>query len=389
MEQYDVKGMTCAACVARVEKAVCAVPGVEACSVSLLTNSMGVKGTADEKAILKAVEKAGYSALKKGTKLRGGEKDEKSEEGAILKRLWVSLGFLVVLVYISMGHGMLGLPLPAFLGENPAANGLAQLLLAAAVMVINQKFFISGFRAAFRLSPNMDTLVALGASAAFVYSVAVEFELLDGLFRLGTAAFEGMTHRFYFETAAMILVLITVGKLLESRAKGKTTSALRALVKLMPSTAAVLREGEETEIPVEEVRRGDIFAVRPGEKIPVDGRVLEGSTAVDESALTGESLPVDKVGGDGVSAGTLNLSGYVRCEALKVGEDTALAQIIRTVSDAAATKAPISRIADKVAGVFVPVVMGIALVTVVFWVIRGGFEDFGYALARGISVLVI
>ena len=394
MDQYDITGMSCAACVARVEKAVSAVPGVESCSVSLLTNSMGVTGSADEKSIIAAVEAAGYGAGKKGAASKGkaesrGEDALADRETPVLKRrMFWSLGFLCVLMYVSMGHGMWGWPLPGFFCDNPVAVGLLQLLLTGAVMVINQKFFISGFKSAFKLSPNMDTLVALGASAAFIYSTVVLFGLSGAVAEGNAEKIAELSHEYYFESAAMILALITVGKLLEARSKGKTTSALKSLLKLAPRTATLIRDGREETVDVEEVRPEDIFAVRPGESIPVDGVVVEGHTAVDESALTGESLPVDKDVGMTVSAGTLNRSGFVKCRATRVGENTTIAGIIKMVSDAAATKAPIARVADKVAGFFVPVVMGIALVTTALWLILGS-EGVGYALARGISVLVI
>ena len=390
MQQYNVTGMSCAACSARVEKAVGAVPGVTACAVSLLTNSMGVEGTADEKSIVAAVEAAGYGASRKG-----GEKAAPPREDALAdretpklrRRLLLSLGFLLALMYISMGHGMWGWPLPRFFNGNHVAMGLAQLLLAAAVMVINQKFFISGFRGLLHRAPNMDTLVALGSSAAFVYSVWALFAMTGAQAGGGSEAAMPWMHEFYFESAAMILALITVGKTLEARSRGKTTDALKSLMKIAPKTASLVVDGEEKTVPVERVGKGDVFAVRPGENIPVDGVVLEGASAVDESALTGESLPVDKAAGDRVSAGTVNREGYLRCEATRVGEDTTLSQIIRMVSDAAATKAPIAKTADRVSGVFVPVVMAIALLTAAVWLLLG--RGAGFALARGISVLVI
>ena len=393
MEQYQVTGMSCAACSARVEKAVSKVPGVTGCSVSLLTNSMGVEGSADPAAVIAAVEQAGYGAAVKGaaeaapTPAAQEEALADHETPRLKRRLLASLGFLLVLMYLSMGHTMWGWPLPSFLAGNPAALGLAQLLLTAAVMVINQRFFISGFRGLLHRSPNMDTLVALGSGASFVYSVYALFALTAAQARGDSAAAMGYVHEFYFESAAMILTLITVGKMLEARSKGKTTDALKGLMRLTPKTACVVRDGAEQTIPVAQVRRGDIFLVRPGESIPVDGMVLEGESAVDESALTGESIPVDKTAGDGVSAATVNRSGFLRCEATRVGEDTTLAQIIRMVSDAAATKAPIAKVADRVSGVFVPVVMAIAAVTTVVWLLTG--ESVGFALARGISVLVI
>ena len=383
MKRYDVTGMSCAACSARVEKAVCATEGVTACSVSLLTNSMGVEGTASPEAVIAAVRAAGYDA-----KVTGGRDTPKSEDPLrdtetpkLKKRLIVSLVFLILLMYLSMGHTMWGWPVPAFLEEHPAALGLTQLLLTASIMVIEQKFFISGFKALWNRAPNLDTLVALGASAAFVYSTYALYAML------GAADAHMWLHELYFESAAMILTLITVGKLLEARSKGKTTDALKSLMALTPKTATVVEDGEAREVPVEQVKKGDVFIVRPGESIPVDGIVLEGSSAVDEAALTGESIPVDKEVGSRVSAATINTSGFLRCEATHVGEDTTLAQIIRMVSDAAATKAPIAKLADKVSGVFVPVVIAIALVTVCAWLIAG--QSLGYALARGISVLVI
>ena len=393
MKQYTVTGMTCAACQARVEKAVSAVPGVQSCAVSLLTNSMGVEGNVDPATVIKAVEKAGYGASLKGEG-RGSAAQKPAEDPladretpAILRRLLWSAGFVALLMYVSMGHVMWGWPLPAVIADNPIAIGLIQMILAAVVMVINQKFFVNGIKGVFRLSPNMDTLVALGSGASFVYSTAVLFAMsYDLLGGHAEAAFHRL-HGLYFESAAMILALITVGKLLEARAKGKTTSALKSLMSLTPDVATVLREGAEVVIPAAEVKKGDRFVVRPGERIPVDGIVLEGESAVDESALTGESIPVDKAVGASVSAATLNQSGHLVCEAVRVGEDTTLAGVIRLVSDAAATKAPIAKIADKVSGVFVPVVMGIAIVAAAVWLITEG--DVGYALARGISVLVI
>jgi len=388
MEQYNVTGMSCAACSARVEKAVSKVPGVTACSVSLLTNSMGVEGTASEKAIIKAVQNAGYGASKKGTAVpaqnAGDDALADRETPVLRRRLIASLGFLLVLMYISMGHVMWGWPLPSFFENNPIAIGLMELLLSAAVMVISQKFFINGFKGLWNRSPNMDTLVALGSSASFIYSVYALFAMTV---HTDAHAMAHYLHEFYFESAAMILALITVGKMLEARSKGKTTDALKGLMKLSPKTAVLLRNGEETEVPVEQVKKGDIFVVRPGWNIPVDGIVLEGSSAVNESALTGESIPADKVPGDSVSAATTNQSGYLKCEASRVGEDTTISQIIRMVSDAAATKAPIAKAADKVSGIFVPAVISIALVTTLIWLIAG--ETFGFALARGISVLVI
>ena len=394
MEQFNVTGMSCAACSARVEKAVNAVPGVTACAVSLLTNSMGVEGTADAAAIIAAVEQAGYGASRKGTESNGApsaadaaEALEDHETPRLKKRLIASVGFLIVLMYFSMGHMMWSWPLPAWFEGNHVAMGLVQLLLAAIVMVINQKFFISGFRGLIRRSPNMDTLVALGSMASFVWSVYVLFAMTRAQTDGNMAAVAEYMMDFYFESAAMILTLITVGKMLEARSKGKTTDALKGLMRLAPQTAVLERNGAEVTVPIAEVQKGDVFLVRPGESIPVDGRVLEGSSAVNEAALTGESIPVDKSEGDGVSAATINQSGFLRCVATRVGEDTTLSQIIRMVSDAAATKAPIAKIADKVAGVFVPVVIGIAVVTTVVWLLAG--QTFGYALARGISVLVI
>ena len=391
MEQYNVTGMSCAACSARVEKAVSAVPGVTSCSVSLLTNSMGVEGTADAQSIIKAVEDAGYGASPKGAEKRAAAPDADEladhETPKMLRRLAASVGFLLVLMYFSMGHSMWGWPLPEFFDNNHVAMGLTQLLLAVIVMVINQKFFINGFKGLLHRAPNMDTLVALGSSASFVYSVYALYAMTDAQLKGGAEAAMPWMHEFYFESAAMILALITVGKTLEARSKGKTTDALRGLMKIAPKTATLLINGQEKTVPIEQVKKGDVFVVRPGENIPVDGLVLEGASAVDESALTGESIPVDKAEGDRVSAATINREGYLRCEATRVGEDTTLSQIIRMVSDAAATKAPIAKIADKVSGVFVPVVMGIALVTTIVWLLLG--RGIGFALARGISVLVI
>ena len=394
MEQYTVTGMSCAACSARVEKAVSKVPGVTSCSVSLLTNSMGVEGTASPEAIVKAVEDAGYGASKKGAEKTASASAADAEDAlkdretpALKRRLIASLVFLVVLMYISMGHMMWGWPLPAALAENHVAMGLTQLLLTVAVMVINQKFFISGFKGLIHGAPNMDTLVALGSGASFVYSTYALFAMTDAQLRGDTAGVMQYMHEFYFESAAMILTLITVGKMLEARSKGRTTDALKGLMKLAPKTAVLLRGGAEVTVPIAEVRKGDVFVVRPGENIPVDGVVLEGSSAVNESALTGESIPVDKAAGDAVSAATMNQSGFLRCEATRVGEDTTLSQIIRMVSDAAATKAPIAKVADKVSGVFVPIVIAIAVVAIMVWMLAG--QTFGYALARGISVLVI
>ena len=400
MEQYNVTGMSCAACSARVEKAVSKVDGVTSCSVSLLTNSMGVEGSAPAAEIIRAVEEAGYGASLKGgnsgARTGAGASSAVSEQEDMLrdretpllkKRLAASLVFLVILMYFSMGHMMWGWPVPAFFAENHVAMGILQLLLTAIVMVINQKFFISGFRGLIHRSPNMDTLVALGSSAAFGYSVVALFAMTDAQMRGDHQAVMGYMHEFYFESAAMILALITVGKMLEARSKGKTTDALKSLMKLAPKTAVILSEGEEKEIPVEQVKKGDIFVVRPGENIPVDGRIIQGSIAVNESALTGESIPVDKETGDQVSAATINQSGFIKCEATRVGEDTTLSQIIQMVSDAAATKAPIAKVADKVSGVFVPAVIAIAIVTIIVWLLAG--QTIGFALARGISVLVI
>lgn len=393
MEQYNVTGMSCAACSTRVEKAVSHVPGVTSCSVSLLTNSMGVEGTASPQEIIAAVEKAGYGASVKGAS--GGqalasdaaEALADHETPILKKRLIASTGFLLVLMYFSMGHMMWGWPVPAWFEHNHVAMGLLQLLLAGIVMVINQKFFISGFKSLWHRSPNMDTLVALGSMASFVWSVYVLFAMTGAQVNGDMAAVSDYMMDFYFESAAMILTLITVGKMLEARSKGKTTDALKGLMKLAPKTAVVVRNRQETTIPVEQVRKGDIFVVRPGENIPVDGIVIEGTSAVNESALTGESIPVDKAAGDPVSAATVNQSGFIRCEASRVGEDTTLSQIIKMVSDAAATKAPIAKIADRVSGIFVPAVITIAVITIIVWLLAG--QSLGYALARGISVLVI
>ena len=385
MEQYSVTGMSCAACQARVEKAVSAVPGVTSCAVSLLTNSMGVEGTASETEIIKAVTEAGYGASRKGAK-RDSAPDEDAladrETPALKRRLIASVGFLLVLMYISMGHTMWGWPLLPFLSGNHIGIGIAELLLAAVVMVINQKFFISGFKGLLHRSPNMDTLVALGSGASFVYSTWALF-----MMTLHPESAMEYMHELYFESAAMILALITVGKMLEARSKGKTTSALKDLMKLAPKMARVVRDGKEVEVGIAEVHKGDIFTVRPGEVIPVDGVVIEGSSAVNEAALTGESIPVDKAEGDGVSAATVNTSGFLKCRATRVGEDTTLSQIIKMVSDAAATKAPIAKTADRVSAVFVPAVMAIALITTAVWLILG--RGIGFALPRGISVLVI
>ena len=386
MKQFNISGMSCAACSSRVEKAVAGVEGVTSCSVSLLTNSMGVEGTAADAAIIAAVENAGYGASVKGEALNKTNENEEilkdKETPALKKRLIASLGFLAALMYVSMGHMMWGFPLPAALANNHLALGLLQLLLAAVVMVINQKFFISGFKGLIHKSPNMDTLVALGSGASFVWSVYALFAMTADIHESAE-----YMHELYFESAAMILTLITVGKMLEARSKGKTTDALKSLMKLAPKTATIIKDGKEIEVPVSQVQKGSVFAVKAGESIPVDGVVIEGTAAVDESALTGESLPVDKAHGDAVSAATINKSGYIRCEATRVGEDTTLSQIIKMVSDAAATKAPIAKIADKVSGVFVPIVITIAIIATVVWLILG--ESFGFALARGISVLVI
>ncbi len=396
MEQYSVTGMSCAACSSRVEKAVSKVPGVTSCSVSLLTNSMGVEGTAAEQEIIKAVEDAGYGAAKKGaiaggkpviTEMAGEELLKDRETPLLRQRLIASLGFLIVLMYISMGHMMWGWPLPAFLEGNHIAVGLFQLLLTIIIMVINQKFFISGFKSLFHKAPNMDTLVALGSTAAFVYSTYALFAMTDAQVKGNSNMVMEYMHEFYFESAAMILTLITVGKMLEARSKGKTTDALKSLMKLAPKTAILVIDGVETEVSIDQVKTGDIFVVRPGENIPVDGVVLEGNSAVNEAALTGESIPIDKEKGDHVSAATINQSGYLRCEATRVGEDTTLSQIIQMVSDAAATKAPIAKVADQVSGVFVPTVIIIAALTIFIWLLAG--KDIGFALARGISVLVI
>lgn len=395
MEQYNVTGMSCAACSARVEKAVGKVPGVTACSVSLLTNSMGVEGTASPADIIQAVRDAGYDASPKEA---AGAAQTPSPSAALdaladhetpklKRRLIASLGFLLVLMYFSMGHMMWGWPLPGWFEGNHVAVALVQMLLAIIVMVINQKFFISGFKSLAHGAPNMDTLVALGSTASFVWSTYAVFVMTDAQLHGDSARVMEYMMELYFESAAMILTLITVGKMLEARSKGKTTDALKSLMKLAPKTATLLRDGAEVTVPVEQVRRGDQFVVRPGENIPVDGVVLEGASAVNESALTGESIPVDKAAGDAVSAATVNQSGFLRCEATRVGEDTTLSQIIKMVSDAAATKAPIAKIADKVSGVFVPVVITIAVVTTLAWLLLG--QNLAFALARGISVLVI
>ena len=394
MKQYSVTGMSCAACSARVEKAVSKVPGVTSCSVSLLTNSMGVEGTADVQAVIAAVEEAGYGASVKGmekSRAAGTDREEellKDRETPVLKRrLIASLCFLLPLMYVSMGHTMWNWPLPAALEGNYVAVGILQLLLSGTVMVINQKFFISGFKSLWHKAPNMDTLVALGSAASFGYSAYALFAMTGAQLAGDSQAAMSFLHEFYFESAAMILTLITVGKMLEARSKGKTTDALKGLMKLAPKTATILREGKELSVSIDQVRKGDVFVIRPGENIPVDGIVLEGTSAVNESALTGESIPVDKKAGDPVSAATLNHSGFLKCEATRVGEDTTLSQIIQMVSDAAATKAPIAKVADRVSGVFVPAVISIAAVTIVVWLLAG--QTMGFALARGISVLVI
>ncbi len=396
MQQFIVTGMSCAACSARVEKAVSKVEGVTSCSVSLLTNSMGVEGTAADQAIIQAVEAAGYGASVKGeaaehsgaSSMAAEEEMLKDHDTPVLKRrLLASLGFLIVLMYFSMGHMMWGWPLPAFFENNHIAMGLVQLLLTGIVMVINQKFFISGFTSLAHRAPNMDTLVALGSTAAFGYSTYALFAMTDAQVKGDMEMVMHYMHEFYFESAAMILTLITVGKMLEARSKGKTTDALKGLMKLAPKTAVVEQNGQEVTVPIEQVKKGDIFLVRPGENVPVDGVILEGTSALNEAALTGESIPVDKKPGDAVSAATLNQSGFIRCEATRVGEDTTLSQIIQMVSDAAATKAPIAKIADKVSGVFVPAVITIAVITMIVWLLAG--ESVGFALARGISVLVI
>lgn len=392
MEQYNVTGMSCAACSARVEKAVSKVEGVTSCSVSLLTNSMGVKGTASPDAIIDAVTKAGYGAsLKGGDTAQTASPDKSALEDhdtpVLKKRLIASVGFLAVLMYVSMGHMMWNWPLPSFFNGNHIAMGLVQMLLTIIIMVINRKFFVSGFQSLLHRSPNMDTLVALGSGAAFVYSTYALFAMTDAQVKGNMDAVMNYMHEFYFESAAMILTLITVGKMLEAHSKGKTTDALKGLMDLSPKTAVLLRSGKEVTVPIEQVHKGDQFVVRPGESIPVDGVILEGASAVNESALTGESIPVDKAAGDSVSAATINQSGFLRCEATRVGEDTTLSHIIRMVSDAAATKAPIAKIADKVSGIFVPAVIAIAIVTIAVWLLVG--QTVGYALARGISVLVI
>ena len=393
MEQYNVTGMSCAACSSRVEKAVSRVPGVTSCSVSLLTNSMGVEGNASSHDIIQAVEQAGYGASLKGVGKEQVSMSEAEEaladhETPVLKRrLIASVGFLLVLIYFSMGHMMWGWPLPAWFNDNHIAMGLVQMLLAGIIMVINQKFFISGFKSLWHRAPNMDTLVALGSMASFVWSVYALFAMTRAQVDGDSAAVMNYMMEFYFESAAMILTLITVGKMLEARSKGRTTDALKSLMKLAPKTAVVLRNDQETTVPIEQVHKGDLFVVRPGESIPVDGVIVEGDSAVNESSLTGESIPVDKSAGDLVSAATVNQSGFIKCEATRVGEDTTLSQIIKMVSDAAATKAPIAKIADRVSGVFVPTVITIAIITTLIWLLTG--HEFGYSLARGISVLVI
>ena len=396
MIQYIVTGMSCAACSARVEKAVSKVPGVTSCSVSLLTNSMGVEGTATEQEIIKAVKDAGYGASKKGegaakvqpAQALAGEDMLKDRETPVLKRrLIASVAFLIVLMYFSMGHMMWGWPVPGFMKDNHVMMGLLQMLLTITVMVINQKFFISGFKGLIHRAPNMDTLVALGSGASFVYSTYALFAMTDAQMHGDMDAVMSYMHDFYFESAAMILALITVGKMLEARSKGKTTDALKGLMKLAPKTAVVIRGEKEVQVSIEQVQKGDCFVVKPGENIPVDGEVIEGNSAVNESALTGESIPVDKAVGDKVSAATVNQSGYLKCRATRVGEDTTLSQIIQMVSDAAATKAPIAKIADRVSGVFVPTVITIAVITIIVWLITG--QSIGFALSRGIAVLVI
>lgn len=390
MTQYNVTGMSCAACSARVEKAVNSVDGVTSCAVSLLTNSMGVEGTASPDEIIKAVTAAGYGAsLKDGTKKEATNSDElkDTETPKLIKRLVASVVFLIPLMYISMGHMMWGWPLPHFMDNNHVAMGLAQMLFAIIIMVINQKFFISGFKGLINKSPNMDTLIAIGSGASFLYSTYSLFAMTVAQTAGDSAKVMSYMDGFYFESAAMILTLITVGKTLESYSKGRTTDALKGLLSMAPKTATIIRDGAETEVPTENVQIGDIFAVKPGESIPVDGVIIDGETAIDESAITGESIPVDKTEGDSVTAATINSSGYIKCRAVRVGEDTTFSQIIKMVSDASATKAPIAKVADKVSGVFVPVVMCIAVVTFVIWLIVG--QKFGYALSRGVSVLVI
>lgn len=400
MQQYSVTGMSCAACAARIEKSVSKIQGVKSCSVSLLTNSLAVDGTASSQEIIEAVKNAGYGASEKAAKnssrTNSNSADSITEqEDSLLdketprlkKRLFSSLAFLLLLMYISMGHAMWGWPLPAFFAQNHLAMGLAQLLLAAIVLVINQKFFISGFKSLFHAAPNMDTLVALGSAASFLYSTAMLFVMTDAQTKGDAARVMRCMHEFYFEGAAMILTLITLGKMLEAHSKGKTTNALKSLIRLVPKTANVIRDGKEITIPVEQISLGEIFVVRPGENIPVDAVIIEGSTSVNESALTGESIPVDKIAGDNVTGATINQSGFIKCRAVRVGEDTTLSQIIKLVSDAAATKAPAQKIADKVSSVFVPIVIAISFFTILIWIFAG--ENFGFALARGISVLVI
>ena len=392
MQQYTVTGMSCAACSARVEKAVSKVPGVTSCSVSLLTNSMGVEGNASPENIIAAVEEAGYGASEKGAASEkqtsaGDDVLADHETPALIKRLISSLIFLIALMYLSMGHMMWNWPVPSVLADNHIAMGLIQLLLTGIIMVINQRFFVSGFKSLWHRAPNMDTLVALGAGAAFVYSTYALFAMTGAQLNGDMDAVMRYMHEFYFESAAMILTLITVGKTLESRSKGKTTDALKSLMKIAPKTATIVKDGAEQTVPIEQVKKGDVFVVRPGENIPVDGMITEGSSAVNEAALTGESIPVDKKEGDLVSAATVNQSGFIRCEATRVGEDTTLSQIIRMVSDAAATKAPIAKVADKVSGVFVPIVIAVAVVTTLVWLFLG--DGVGSALACGISVLVI
>lgn len=400
MQQYSVTGMSCAACASRVEKAVSKIQGVQSCSVSLLTNSLAVEGTASSQNIIEAVKGAGYGASEKGAKNSSHANSSSAasifeqedsladtETPRLKKRLFSSLAFLLVLMYISMGHAMWSWPLPSFLAQNHLAMGLAQLLLAAIVMVINQKFFISGFKSLFHGAPNMDTLVALGSAASFLYSTAMLFAMTDAQLKGDAARVMQYMHEFYFEGAAMILTLITLGKMLEAHSKGKTTNALKSLIRLAPKTANVIRDGKEISISIEQISLGEIFVVRPGENIPVDAVIIEGSTSVNESALTGESIPVDKSAGDNVTSATLNQSGFIKCRAVRVGEDTTLSQIIKLVSDAAATKAPAQKIADKVSSIFVPIVIAISAITILIWIFVG--ETFGFALARGISVLVI
>ena len=393
MQQYRVTGMSCAACSSRVEKAVGKVEGVTSCSVSFLTNSMVVEGEVKQDEIIRAVEKAGYSASVEGENETGtpvAQREEQAQDKAFSRlkyRLWFSVGFLLILMYFSMGHMMWGWPLPSVMENNHVAMGILQMLLTIIIMVINQKFFVSGFKSLWHRAPNMDTLVALGAGAAFGYSTYALFAMTDAQMRQDAAAVMGYMHELYFESAAMILTLITVGKMLEEKSKGRTTDALKGLMELAPKTAVLERDGIEVVVPVEQVKKGDVFVVRPGENIPVDGIILEGSSAVNEASLTGESIPVDKVTGDFVSAATINQSGFIRCEAARVGEDTTLSQIIRMVSDAAATKAPIAKVADRVSGVFVPVVIVISVVTFLVWMLCG--STWGYSLARAISVLVI